>query len=282
MITKNYMFATEPEHIQKAWALYTETRDLTARNCLTQHYLPTVRTEAARMMKKLKGRVEFDDLFSVGALGLMTALKQFDANRGVSFKTYSAHRIRGMILDEIRRLDWVPRLARCRTRALRETTSKLEQELGRKPSEYEIAEAMALSVEQLHDMRRNSAPVAIVPASVVLAEENDEQDSPAGIQAVPDPKLCDPAEHASQSDLLLAVQFDMSTAERFIIKHHYIEGRDLKYIAERVGVTESRISQIHLRMKSRLRYRVTNDIFRRIGGHGTPKNVSAFRFRRAA
>ena len=132
------------EQVKQWWVDFKKDGDDNSRNCLLEHYLPIVKYTAERLHTKLPDEVEVDDLISSGIFGLMDAVKAFDVNRGVKFETYCSQRIRGAILDELRALDWVPRLVRNRAHKLNGATSFLEASLGRKPNEKELEKCSKL------------------------------------------------------------------------------------------------------------------------------------------
>ena len=132
------------EQVQVWWKDYHATGSETARNRLMENYLPLVKYSAERLHTKLPDEVDVDDLISAGIFGLMDAVKAFDPKRGVKFETYCAPRIRGAILDELRAMDWVPRLVRARAHKLNQAAHELEAQLGRKPEERELAKALRL------------------------------------------------------------------------------------------------------------------------------------------
>ena len=136
--------------IQQTWRAYRDDpSNLELRNRLVENYLPLVKYNAERIWSRLPDGVELDDLISAGIFGLMDAIEAFDLNRGVKFETYCVPRIRGAMLDELRTMDWVPRLVRSKASKLNEATKQLEARLGRHPTEGELAHHMELTVEDL-------------------------------------------------------------------------------------------------------------------------------------
>ena len=125
--------------LTEIWRRYTDAADRSLRNVLMENYLPIVKYNAERIAAKLPDEIDGDDLISAGIFGLMDAIDAFDLNRGVKFETYCAPRIRGAILDELRSMDWVPRLVRSRAHKLERVSRELEAILGRTPTEHEIA-----------------------------------------------------------------------------------------------------------------------------------------------
>ena len=135
--------------IKQVWVDYKKEKTERLRNILMENYLHLVRYNAERIHQKLPDEVELDDLMSSGIFGLMDAIEAFDLDRGVKFETYCAPRIRGAILDELRSMDWVPRLVRSRAQKMGQVTKQLQVELGREPTSQEIANKLAISMEEL-------------------------------------------------------------------------------------------------------------------------------------
>jgi RNA polymerase sigma factor for flagellar operon FliA len=152
----------DPESLQAAWRAYKAEGDEALRNRLVEHYLYLVRLTAQRIGAKLPDEVDVDDLMSAGIFGLVDAIDAFDLERGVKFETYCAPRIRGAIIDELRSMDWVPRLVRHRAQKLNETVRALEIELGRSPNEDEIARRLNLSPPEMEKLTRDAAAVSLV------------------------------------------------------------------------------------------------------------------------
>src|SRR5512138_2806317 len=148
--------------VQPVWKEYKQTRERSLRNQLMEHYLPLVRYTADRISAKLPNEVEVDDLISAGIFGLMDAIEAFDLNRGVKFETYCSPRIRGAILDELRTMDWVPRLVRSRTHKLETATKILRAELGRMPSEDEIARRLGMNRVEFDKLLGDSSAVLLI------------------------------------------------------------------------------------------------------------------------
>src|ERR1700678_3301776 len=141
--------------LHKKWIDYCNNHDRHTRDEFVIHYLPIVKGIAKRMMRSLQGHVELDDLISSGCFGLMAAIDAFDPNRGFAFETYCGHRIRGAMLDEIRAMDWVPRLVRQEGRALNNAKSDLTGRNSRKPSEEELAAELAMPMEKISNIVKN-------------------------------------------------------------------------------------------------------------------------------
>src|SRR4029078_12816907 len=151
--------------IQQIWQDFKATRKQELRNLLMEHYSPLVKYTADRISAKLPSEVDVDDLVSAGIFGLLDAIEAFDLERGVKFETYCAPLIRGAILDELRTMDWVPRLVRSRAHKLENATKTLRARLGRVPSEDELSKSLAVSPPELERLMRDATAVSLVSLS---------------------------------------------------------------------------------------------------------------------
>jgi len=151
--------------IKQVWIEFKKSKSDALRNALMENYLHLVRYNAERIHVKLPDEVELDDLMSAGIFGLMDAINAFDLNRGVKFETYCAPRIRGAILDELRSMDWVPRLVRSRAHKLDTAAKSLEAELGRCPTNHEIADRLKVSLGEFEKMAKDASAVGLVSLS---------------------------------------------------------------------------------------------------------------------
>ena len=222
------------------------------RDAMVEEYLPLVRHVVSRIAVGLPAHVDTDELFQVGSVGLVNASRAFDTKRGVAFKTYAFALIRGAILDELRRLDLVPRSTREKIRAMDNAALRLAQELNRPPEAVEIAAFMGLEEHQV---------VALIRAAraVMMLSLDDGTSSPEALMVrdiLPCPRSIDPGDAAAQTELVEVVAgriAELPDSERKVITLYYREGLLLREIGAILGVTESRISQIHSRALQRLR-----------------------------
>jgi RNA polymerase sigma factor FliA len=222
------------------------------RNILMEHYLHLVRYNAERIHHKLPDEVELDDLMSSGIFGLMDAIEAFDLDRGVKFETYCAPRIRGAILDELRSMDWVPRLVRSRAHKMDTTTKQLEVELGRKPSSGEIAERMNIPMAEFEKIQKDANAVGVVSLSRKWFETDSNKDV-REIDIVEDKRGVDPIREIQRKDLKDMMTRGLSRAERLIIILYYFEEMTMKEIGTTLDLSESRVSQMHSSIIARLR-----------------------------
>ncbi len=254
------MFRTDqpkaaPEQVALWWTAFHKNKDDESRNRLLEHYLPIVRYAAERIHNKLPDEVEVDDLVSSGIFGLMDAVNAFDPKRGVKFETYCAARIRGAILDELRSLDWVPRLVRSRAHKLNESLGVLEARLGRKPNEKELAEEMKMPLGEFRKLQRDAKAVGLVSLSRKWFETDSHKDV-REIDVLEDKRSDDPYRAAQRKDLKELVTRGLSRAERLIILLYYFEEMTMKEIGETLDLSESRVSQMHSAVLGRLRHQL--------------------------
>lgn len=242
----------DPKSLDKAWRDFKRTGDDTIRNRLIEHYLYLVRYNAERIGGKLPDEVDVDDLMSSGIFGLVDAIDAFDLERGVKFETYCAPRIRGAILDELRNMDWVPRLVRHRAHKLAEATRALEVELGRMPNEDEIARRLNMPKAQFEKLMKDASTVTLVSLSRKYTDPDSHRDV-LEIDVMPDAETVDPVVEAQKQDVKDLVTRGLSRAERLIIVLYYYEQMTMKQIGQTLDLSESRVSQMHSAILDRLR-----------------------------
>ena len=235
-----------------AWRKYRQTGEESLRNRLMEHYLYLVKYNAERIGAKLPDEVDVDDLMSAGVFGLLDAIDAFDLERGVKFETYCSPRIRGAILDELRNMDWVPRLVRHRAHKLADITRTLEVELGRIPSEDEIASRLGMTRPAFDKLMRDASAVSLISLSRKFADADASRDV-FEIDVVPDGQSSDPVVEAQKRDLRDLVTRGLNRAERLIVVLYYYEQMTMKQIGETLDLSESRVSQMHSAILERLR-----------------------------
>jgi len=242
----------DAQTVRQWWLDFSDSRTDEVRNRLLEHYLPIVRYTADRLYAKLPEEVELDDLISAGTFGLVDAINAFDINRGVKFETYCGQRIRGAILDELRNMDWVPRLVRSRAHKLEDARCELEIELGRKPSDSELAKKMRMSLGEFHKLRRDARAVGLVSLSRKFFETDSSRDV-REIDVLEDKRSENPFEHFHSKDVKEWITKGLSRAERLIIILYYFEEMTMKEIGETLALSESRVSQMHSAILERLK-----------------------------
>ena len=238
--------------VKEVWIEYKKTRTEDLRNFLMENYLHLVRYNAERIHVKLPDEVELDDLMSAGIFGLMDAINAFDLDRGVKFETYCAPRIRGAILDELRSMDWVPRLVRSRAHKIDGTTKQLEVELGRAPTADEVAKRLKVPMAEYEKMAKDASAVGLVSLSRKWFETDSNKDV-REIDVLEDKRGADPVREIQRKDLKELITKGLSRAERLIIILYYFEEMTMKEIGATLDLSESRVSQMHSSILARLR-----------------------------
>lgn len=245
------MFEADQE-IQQVWVQFRIQHDLASRNRLMEYYLPLARYTADRISAKLPNEVDVDDLMSAGIFGLIDAIEAFDTERGVKFETYCSPRIRGAILDELRTMDWVPRLVRSRAHKLEAATKMLRAELGRLPSDDELAARLAVSRDELDRLLKDATAVSLVSLSRRFFD-NDSSRELQEIDVLQDHRSRDPVHELHRENLRELVMENLSRLERLIVVLYYYEEMTMKEIGATLDLSESRVSQMHSSILNRLR-----------------------------
>jgi RNA polymerase sigma factor for flagellar operon FliA len=237
--------------IVQVWHAYRAEPSVELRNQLVEHYLPLVKYNAERIWSRLPDGVELDDLISAGVFGLMDAIDAFDLNRGVKFETYCVPRIRGAMLDELRTMDWVPRLVRSKASKMDEARKTLEAELGRPPSADEMAARLGVALEEYEQMVGEATAVSLVSLNKKWYETDSYKDV-REIDILEDKKSEDPTNRIQNRDLMRLVTRGLNRNERLIIILYYYEDMTMKEIGATLDLSESRVSQMHSSIVARL------------------------------
>ena len=242
----------EKIEIEQVWTEFFKTRSEHCRNILMENYLHLVKYSAERISVKLPDKVELDDLIQAGIFGLKDALEAYDPERGVKFETYCAPRIRGSILDELRSMDWVPRLVRARAHQLDRARQTLEAQLGRIPNEQELAEELELDKVEFHRLQRDANAIGLISLNNSFNENEAEKDV-REIDIIEDQKSKNPVTEAQKRDLKNLISKGLSRAEKLIIILYYYEEMTMKEIGATLDLSESRVSQMHSSIVARLK-----------------------------
>ena len=237
--------------VQQLWQDYRAHPTIDLRNQLVELYLPLVKYNAERIWSRLPEGVDLDDLISAGVFGLLDAIDAFDLDRGVKFETYCVPRIRGAMLDELRTMDWVPRLVRSKASKWEEARKTLEAAHGRPPRNDEMAVRMGISMEELAKMQGDATAVSLVSLNKKWYETDSYKDV-REIDILEDKKAEDPTHRLQNRDLMRLVTRGLNRNERLIIILYYYEDMTMKEIGATLDLSESRVSQMHSSIVARL------------------------------
>jgi RNA polymerase sigma factor for flagellar operon FliA len=247
------------EDTQQLWLDYTRTKDKHLRDRLILTYAPLVKYVAGRVGSGLPAHVDEEDLVSYGLLGLMGAIDRFDPTRDIKFETFAIARIKGAIIDELRSLDWVPRSVRSRARDIERAMVELERVLHRAPTDEEIAEKLGMTEEELDDSLTDISRSSIAALDELWTISGSSGDQVSLIDTIEDTTGPEPQAALAQTELREALGEAIARLperEKLVVTLYYYEELTLREIGEVLGVTESRVSQLHtkaiLRLKARL------------------------------
>jgi RNA polymerase sigma factor for flagellar operon FliA len=245
------MVAQTDVDIVEVWRDYKITPTVELRNQLVEHYLRLVKYNAKRIWDRLPDGVELDDLISAGIFGLMDAIEAFDPDRGVKFDTYCVPRIRGAMLDELRTMDWVPRLVRSKASKMEEARKSLEASLGRPPTAEEMSQRLGVALEEFQRMLGDATAISQVSLNKKWYETDSYKDV-REIDILEDKKAEDPTHRLQNRDLMRLVTRGLNRNERLIIILYYYEDMTMKEIGATLDLSESRVSQMHSSIVARL------------------------------
>ena len=239
------------------WEAYGVSRDERLRNRLLMRYLPLSRMIARSIYGRTPNCIELEDLTQAAALGLRSAIGSFNPSRGIPFEHYCGPRVRGAVLDYLRSLDWAPRMLRSRVQRMQEMTRQLEMQTGSEPTNEEVSSAMRLPLSEVEDLRREVCS----PLRVQMTSRESGSEESVNLDMLPDRGGEDPELEAERADLRDFLTKGLSPIERRVVSLYYYEGMSLREIGAELNLCESRASQIHQGVLSRMRERKE-----RIGG----------------
>ncbi|MGH2872087.1 MAG: RNA polymerase sigma factor WhiG [Solirubrobacteraceae bacterium] len=249
--------------LQDLWRRYKATGDERARERLVVAYSPLVKYVAGRMGSGLPAHVEEADLISYGLTGLISAIERFDLSREIKFETYAITRIRGAIIDELRTLDWVPRSVRARARQFERVNTKLESKLQRAPTDEEMAVELEISVDELQEALVQISNSTIVALDELWSVSDASGDQVSLLDTLPDRAAPDPQAVVDESELRDRIADAIAALperEKLVVALYYYENLTLREIGEVLGVTESRVSQLHTKAVLRLRSKLGSEL----------------------
>lgn len=237
-----------PKDVSLLWKEYVRSRGQAEREQLILHYLPLVKRISGQMILSLPASVEMDEIVGAGALGLIGAIGRFDPSLGLQFDTFASPRIRGAILDELRRKDWLPKAARQKARVLEKTIAALENELGRSATDSELAERLGVSVDECLEILSDAA----IPSVFSLDESIFDEDgwATSWYDVIENLRAFRPADELERRELhevLYKALQALPERDRNVIALYYFEELTLKEIAMTMDISQSRVSQIHTR-----------------------------------
>jgi RNA polymerase sigma factor for flagellar operon FliA len=242
------------DETQDLWREYTKTKDQGVRDRLILTYAPLVKYVAGRLGSGLPAHVDENDLVSYGLLGLIGAIERFDPDRDIKFETYAIARIKGSIIDELRAMDWVPRSVRSRARDIERAIGELERKLHRAPTDEEIADKLGVSTDDLNDSLTEIGRSSIAALDELWTVSSSGGDQVALIDTIEDTEGPEPQTELKEA--LGEAIARLPEREKLVVTLYYYEELTLREIGEVLGVTESRVSQLHtkaiLRLKARL------------------------------
>jgi RNA polymerase sigma factor for flagellar operon FliA len=242
--------------LRDLWRRYKSDGDEGARERLVVAYSPMVKFVAGRLGAGLPSHVEDADLISYGLVGLIGAIERFEPERGIKFETFAMTRIRGAIIDELRSLDWVPRSVRSRAREIETAQTKLEHELQRAPTEAELAAKLNMTEEELQSALLEIANSSVYALDELWTVSDSSGDQVSLLDTIADESAADPQEALASTevkDLLTEAISGLPEREQLVVALYYYENLTLREIGEVLGVTESRVSQLHTKAVMRLK-----------------------------
>ena len=242
--------------LRDLWRRYKAGGDVHARERLVVAYSPLVKYVSGRMASGLPAHVEESDLISYGLVGLINAIERFEPEREIKFETYAITRIKGAIIDELRSLDWVPRSVRARARAIEKANAKLEHQLQRAPTDEEMARELNCSLEEFQEALLQISNSTVAALDELWSVSDASGDQVSLLDTLTDENAPDPAAVMDQTDLKDRVADAISRLperEKLVVALYYYENLTLREIGEVLGVTESRVSQLHTKAVMRLK-----------------------------
>jgi RNA polymerase sigma factor for flagellar operon FliA len=252
-----------PDDVSQAWTEYKSVGAISARDRLILHYSPLVKYVAGRVAVGLPANIEQADLISYGIFGLIDAIDKYELSRGIKFETYAISRIRGAIIDELRAIDWVPRSVRFKAREVEKAYTSLENKLKRPPSDAEIAQEMGVSLDELNNIYTQLSTVSLVALDELMTVEGDRGDRLSLVETLEDTRTTSPTdafETEEMKGILTEAINRLPEREKIVVTLYYYEGLTLAQIGQVLGVTESRVCQMHTKAVLALRGRITETI----------------------
>lgn len=247
----------DSEKLQKLWQGYSENKSEELRDELIVHYLFLVKYLVGRMGANLPPHIKVDDLYSSGVTGLIKAIEKFDISKNNKFETYASFLVKGAIIDELRKLDWVPRSVHQKATKLSQAQKTLQQDLGRDPTDAELSLFLGISENELSELLARVRPAILIPLNAEI--ENQDEDFSPILERIADAKAelsSDVLVRKESADILEKAIASLPEQEQRVLHLYYYEELMLKEIGKILGVSESRVSQIHTKAVLKLRSRL--------------------------
>ena len=246
----------DPSPVDRLWQQFKSERLPEAREHLILHFAPLVKYVAGRVSVGLPPNIEQADLVSYGIFGLIDAIEKYDPERGIKFETYAISRIKGAIIDELRAIDWIPRSVRFKAREVEKAYATLENKLHRTPTDAEVAQELGITTDELHTIFNQISFVSVVALDELLTVGSERGDRLSLVETLEDKGAEDPesAFEAEEMKAILAGAINrLPEREKIVITLYYYEGLTLAEIGQVLGVTESRVCQMHTKAVLQLR-----------------------------
>lgn len=248
----------DEQSLHKLWVTYSQTGDSKIKETLIIEYANVVKYVAGRLSMYLGNNVEFDDLVGYGVFGLIDAIDKFDYEKGIKFETYASLRIRGAILDNIRKMDWIPRSVRKKQKDIEKAYQKLESELTRPVSDTDMALEIGITVEDYHKWKDQTKALMLTSLEDYVEKGGESHMEPLGKSRFILPEAN--VEKEELKKMLVKAITGLSEKEQKVITLYYYEELTLKEISHIMGVSESRISQLHTKALSKMKGLLGNNV----------------------
>lgn len=237
--------------VKALWESFQKKQGEEERDALIVHYLPLVKLNVGRVASGLPSHIKLDDLYSSGITGLIKAVEKYDSSRGGKFESYASLLIKGAIIDELRELDWIPRSVHQKANMITGAQSTLQQKLGREPDDDELCAHLGLGQGEFEELLHRVRPAILIPLNSSFNTEDDPLS-----ERIPDDNQKTSYEIAHKKEFMLLLEkaiSELPEQEKRVLSLYYFDELMLKEIGKILGVTESRISQIHTKALLRLR-----------------------------
>jgi len=236
-----------------------ENLTASAREKIVLEHTPLIRYIVNRIAVRLPSHIDLDDLHNTGVIGLMDAIEKYDPEKNCKFKTYAEFRIKGAILDQLRSLDWVPRSVRQKSRKLERAYTEVEQRLGRAASDDEVADSLGLQIEKFHELMNQVRGTSLVNLEEIRGTNSDGDQAGTFADIVPDVNSENPfssVKTIEMKEVIAETIASLPEKERLVISLYYYEDLNMKQIGGILGITESRVCQIHTKSVQRLKLKL--------------------------